>query len=143
MTGAEILSLLGAVGTGVAGSAVYDAIKNTNALLPIKSIRKKAITKTWIGSFTQVQSDSTLTMFNISLSLRAKRKLIIGTGEYSTASETVQLKVTGGFYRDDYLHFRYKNINQAIFQHGSIILNWPNNPIMLTIPSPKCILVVF
>ena len=39
--------------------------------------------------------------------------------------------VAGGFYRDDYLHLNYKNKDKAVFQHGLIILHWPNNPTTL------------
>jgi len=131
MTGAEILALLGAVGTGVAGSAVYDGIKNAKSLLPIKSARKKAISKTWSGTFTQVQQDSTVLTFNIDFTLKAKRKFITGTGKYSGINETVQIEVAGGFYRDDYLHLNYKNKDKAVFQHGLMILHWPNNPTTL------------
>ena len=131
MTGAEIIALLGAVGTGVAGSAVYDALKNAKALLPINSDRKKAISKKWSGSFTQVQSDSTVLAFSITFTLKAKRKFITGTGAYSGENEKVQIELAGGFYRDDYLHLNYKNKDKAVFQHGLIILHWPNNPTTL------------
>jgi glycyl-tRNA synthetase (class II) len=132
MTGAEILALIsafatGSIGTGLASSAIYDGIKNAYALLPISNPRKRAMSKTWSGSFTQNKKT-----YNIELSLKVRRKRIVGTGKYVDGGVIVELNLEGGFYRDDHLHLSYKNKDGSVFQHGLIVLHVPNNPRSLT-----------
>lgn len=132
MTPSEILALLsgvatGSIGTGLIANAIYDSLKNSYALLPITSDRKKAVSKIWNGAFTQATIS-----YSIKMDLKAKRKRIVGTGEYSDGSKKVNIVVTGGFYRDDHLHLSYRNKDRAAFQHGLIVLHFPNNPTTLT-----------
>lgn len=133
MTGAELLALLAALGTGITSAAVYDAIKNAKHLLPIKAGRKEAIEKRWSGHFAQPESSGGVAeKFDISFTLRVQGKNIVGSGEYADGSKKANIDLYGGFYRDDYLHLSYVNHDKAIFQHGLIILHWPNNPVVLT-----------
>ena len=127
----ELIYLLTGIGTGIIGNAIYDGIQNVKNLLPIKNARKKAINKKWKGEFSQVQPDSTIKTFTISFTLEVNSKVVTGTGEYLEMNEAIQIEVTGGFYRDDYLQLSYKNKDKGIFQHGLLILHWPNNPTTL------------
>jgi len=95
--------------------------------LPIADARKKALSKSWKGSFTQGGKS-----YSINLHLKAKRKRIIGSGEYTDGSVQVKIAVQGGFYRDDHLHLGYRNTDKSIFQHGLFILHVPNDPKKLT-----------
>jgi len=126
----ELIYLLTGIGTGIIGNTIYDGIQHVRNLLPIKNAQK-AVSKRWEGEFSQVQADSTTKTFTISFTLEANSKVITGTGEYLEMNEAVQIEVTGGFYRDDYLQLNYKNKGKTIFIHGLLILHWLNNPTTL------------
>lgn len=131
MTTTEVISLLTGIGLAVISCAIYDAIRNARHLLPLKGQRRKAIEKKWSGFFTQPNAAGTEDRFSIFFTLKARGKRIAGSGEYTDGNQKVAITLRGGFYRDDHLHLSYINHDKAIFQHGLIILYWPNTPTIL------------
>jgi len=96
-----------------------------------KNQRKMELGNKWIGIICP-ENEGEISSYTVELVLKVKRSFeVYGTAEYLFENRVVQQELSGGFYNDDYIYIKYNNRDKSVFQHGYIILRWPNNPKIL------------
>lgn len=105
------------------GALTVKKIWDNKNISSISSARKKAISRTWDGSFIHDPNTKENKAVPVQFSLSSQGKIVKGTARYndSTLGET-EVMLRGGFYSDSLLKLDFRNSHEHKLHFGVMIL---------------------
>lgn len=126
MTSSVLISIISGIIGAVAGSLTTMLFKRLKWLNGLKRLDedKKRIAGCWTGTIKQICKDQEIE-YGVKVKLCPQRRIVSGTAlmeKYPGVDKEQTLTLSGGFFRNRFLKFKFKNADSRVYQFGTIML---------------------